>query len=116
MGAKRRNSVAKKQRPNKFMKTNVRLFKLSDVIFMLQSPEERDMEVLMLRAGPNGFEMKLRMGVGFAGMPIAKLWSSDWISVADSLGMDKAELVKNPDGNLYVLLYDKEMYNGYDKT
>lgn len=94
------------------MKTNVRLFKLSDVIFMLQTPEERDMEVLKFKAGPDGFDMTLRMGSDFAGMPITKGWSSDWVSVADNLGMDKAELVKNPDGNLYVLLYDKAVCDG----
>lgn len=92
------------------MKTNVRLFKLSDVIFMLQPPEDRNMEVLKFSAGPNGFDMTLRTGSDFAGMPVTKGWSSDWVSVAVDLGMDKAELVKNPDGNLYVLLYDKEEY------
>lgn len=111
MGTKRKNSVATKQRPHKFMKTNVRLFKLSDVIFMLQPPEERNMEVLKFSAGPNGFNITLRMGSDSEGRPITKGWISDWVSVAIGLGMDKAELVKNPDGNLYVLLYDEEVCN-----
>lgn len=95
------------------MKTNVRLFKLSDVIFMLQTPEERDMEIVAFHADLKGFSMKIRDGVDNEGDPTFRSWSSDWISVAVNLGMGKAELVKNPDGNLYVLLYDnKAVCNG----
>lgn len=109
MAKKHGKGAARKTGPKRRkVKTNVRLFKVDDVIWMLLNEEQRECEWVSGSADCNGFELKLRDGVDKDGDPTYAIIGMDWESVACDLGMDKCEYVINPDRGRYVLVYDEE--------
>lgn len=92
----------------KKIKTNLRMFKAEDAIWMFVAKSYHDLvdkEWDTVQIGTEGFVI----------VADNHTLSADWISVADDLGIDGCELVLNQDGEKYVLLYDEEKMKGTDK-
>lgn len=97
------------------VKTNVRLFRAEDIIWFVLDPRDRKREWVDGGVGPEGWWLRIKMGVDKDGDPVMKQVSSDWISVAMTLGFKRCEYVMNPDGIHHVLLYDEENINVEEK-
>lgn len=82
----------------KKIKTNVRIFKAEDAIWMCLPEDLRDSAPLLKTIDDKGFRVEFLSGVE----------SGSWKTVASILGKDRCELVKNPEGANYVLVYDEE--------
>lgn len=85
----------------KKIKTNVRLFKAEDAIWMILPEKLRDKNPLLKTIDDKGFYVGSESGAA----------SCSWKTVASILGKDRCELVKNPEGANYVLVYDEEKIN-----
>jgi hypothetical protein len=85
----------------KKIKTNVRLFKAEDAIWMCLPEELRDRTPLLKTIDDKGFYLEFKKGVA----------RCDWKTAASILGKDRCELVKSPEGANYVLVYDEEKIN-----
>lgn len=103
---KKRSRTAKTKRV--VVKSNVRLFSASDVIWMMQCDEDRERKIVEAKVGPSGIHIRMEHGVDADGDKTYAVHEYDWESVAINLGFDAAELVIDQFRNWYVLLYDKE--------
>lgn len=101
----------------KKLKTNVRLIRAEDAIWMFVArscPDYLDREWTDVIIGMDGFSMVAVFGFDKDLNPVKHRLASDWKSVAEDLGMKKCEYVLDPDGIKNVLLYDEE--NEKDNT
>lgn len=103
---KKRSRTAKTKKV--VVKSNVRLFSASDVIWMMQCDEDRERKIVEAKVGPSGIHIRMEHGVDRDGDKTYAVHEYDWESVAINLGFDAAELVIDQFRNWYVLLYDKE--------
>ena len=90
------------------IKSNIRLFSASDVIWMMQCDEDRERKIVEANVGPSGISIKMEHGVDADGDKTYAVHEYDWESVAINLGFDVAELVIGQFRDWQVLLYDKE--------
>ncbi len=104
---KRKKSAKDKVRR---IKTNLRMYSASDVIWMLQCDEHRDCKVVESDVGLWGLSVKIENGVSTDGMITYSSQEWGWKSVAIALGFDEAEPVLDQNGIWNVLLYNIEKY------
>ena len=85
------------------VKTEVRLIKAEDAIWMVLNDVERKMAFLDTCINESGFKVNLRSRYTCVEDPVVVM---PWEKVASVLGMDVCEYCLNADGESYVLLYN----------
>lgn len=85
------------------VKTEVRLVKAEDMIWIVLNDFQRKMDVVGTWINEIGFKVELRPMCGSVENVIV---ADGWNYVASKLGMDKCEYCLNADGESYVLIYN----------
>ena len=85
------------------VKTEVRLVKAEDVIWIVLNDFQRKMDVVGTCINEIGFKVELKPKYGSAENVIV---AAGWNHVASKFGIDRCEYCLNADGESYVLLYN----------
>ena len=84
-------------------KTQVRLIRLADLVWYIEGRRYHNMDVRRIRAYDHGICVWYAQDA---------CWRITWTEIAEKIGLDKCELVLDPDGSKYVLVYNEGESDG----